>query len=115
MIYVGGDLSWDLERQGINEAIDYGIDYIDSLLGADTRKRFVNGTFTRWGQNRWTRGSYAAAAPGGLPYRDVLRQSIGDRIFFAGDACHREGSASAARAYETGNDVAVEVLKVVAA
>jgi monoamine oxidase len=115
MIYVGGELSWELERKGINEAIDYGINYIDAILGTDPRKRFVNGTFTRWGHNRWTRGSYASAAPGGLPYRDDLRQPVGNCIFFAGDACHTEGSSSAARAYQTGVDVAAEVLSVVTA
>jgi monoamine oxidase len=115
MIGVGGELSWDLERKGISAAIDYGINYVDTILGTDSRKRFVNGTFTRWGQNRWTRGSYAAAAPGGLPYRDILRRPLGNRIFFAGDACHKEGSSSAARAYQTGVDVAAEVLSVVRA
>ncbi len=115
MIYVGGDLSWELERKGANKAVDYGIAYLDSILGANTRRKFLQGTFTRWGHNRWTRGSYAAAAPGRLSYRDVLRQPVGNRIFFAGDACHPEGSSSAARAYETGVDVAAEVLSVVTA
>ncbi len=115
MIYVGGDLSWELERNGVDQAIEYGIDYVNSILGTDTRKKFVKGTFTRWGHNRWTRGSYAAAAPGGLPYRDILRRPVGNRIFFAGDACHPEGSSSAARAYQTGVDVAVEVLQGITA
>jgi monoamine oxidase len=115
MIYVGGDLSWELERDGANKAVDYGIAYIDSILGANTRGKFLKGTFTRWGHNRWTRGSYAVAAPGRLSYRDVLRQPVGNRIFFAGDACHSEGSSSAARAYETGVDVAAEVLSAVKA
>lgn len=115
MIYVGGDLSWSLEKKGSKAAVDYGIHYLDSILGTKTRKKFINGTFTRWGQNRWTRGSYAAAAPGGLPYRDVLRRPVGDRVFFAGDACHAAGSSSAARAYETGVDAAVAVVSVVSA
>jgi monoamine oxidase len=115
MIYVGGDLSRELELEGTNKAVDYGIAYVDSLLGANTRKRFLKGTFTCWGQNRWTRGSYASAAPGRLSYREVLRQPVGNRIFFAGDACHTVGASSAARAYETGVEVAAEVLSVVTA
>lgn len=115
IIYVGGDLSWELERNGADEAIDYGIAYIDSILGVKTRNKFLKGTFTCWGQNRWTRGSYASAAPGRLSYRDVLRQPVGNRIFFAGDACHPEGASSAARAYQTGVEVAAEVLSVITA
>jgi len=115
MIYVGGDLSLELEREGVDKTVKYGIAYIDSLLGANTRSKFLKGTFTRWGQNPWTRGSYAAAAPGGLLYRDVLGQTVGNRIFFAGDACHPEGSSSAARAYQTGVEVAAEVLSVLTA
>jgi monoamine oxidase len=115
MIYVGGDLSRELERKGVDHAIDYGNTHIDSILGTDSRKKLIKGTFTRWGHNPWTRGSYASAAPGGLAYRDVLRRPVGDRIFFAGDSCHPEGSSSAARAYQTGVDVAAEVLRVITA
>ncbi|MGI9287769.1 MAG: flavin monoamine oxidase family protein [Pseudomonadales bacterium] len=110
MIYVGGDLGWELERNGVDEAIQFGIDHVNAILGKDTEKKLVKGTFTRWGHNRWTRGSYAAAAPGGLPYREILRRPVGNRIFFAGDACHPGGSSSAARAYQTGVDVAADVL-----
>jgi monoamine oxidase len=88
---------------------------VNSILGTDTRKKFVKGTFTRWAHNCWTRGSYAAAAHGALPYRDILRRPVGNRIFFAGDACHPEDSSSAARAYQTGVDVAVEVLQGITA
>ena len=115
MIYVGGDLSWELERHGIDEAIEFGVNYLNSMLGEETGKKLVNGTFTRWGNNRWTRGSYASAAPGGLPYREVLRRPVGNRIFFAGDACHPGGSPTAARAYQTGVDVAAEVLRSITA
>ena len=115
MIYVGGDLGRELERQGVNAAIDFGIGYLDSLLGSNTRKRFLTGTFTRWGQNPWTRGSYAAAAPGGLALRDDLRRPVGSRLFFAGDACHPEGSSSAGRAFETGVEAATAVSRVLLA
>ena len=115
MIYVGGDLSRDLEQQGVNDAVEYGVGYIDSLLGSSTHKRFLKGTFTRWGQYRWTRGSYPAAAPGGLSFRDALRQPVADRLFFAGDACHRDGSSTAARAYESGVETAAAVARTLSA
>ena len=110
VIYVGGDLSSDLEQAGIDAAVHFGVEHIDSMLGSDTGKRLRTGTSTRWGLNSWTRGSYASPRPGGLAYRAVLREPVAERIFFAGDACHPESSSSAGRAYQTGIETAHEVL-----
>ena len=109
MVWTGGSLAADLEAAGVEAAVEFGLEYVDSVLGTSARNKFVNGFYTRWGQNPWTLGSYAAPVPGGLPYRDVLRQPVGDRIFFAGDAC-RGPSATASRAFESGVEAADAVL-----
>lgn len=110
MIYVGGDLSRDLQQAGIDAAVDFGIEHVNSLLGNDMSGKFVKGTFSRWGLNPWTQGSYAVPVPGGLKYRDVLRRPVAERIFFAGDSCHRGPYSSVSRAHDSGVETAEKVL-----
>lgn len=102
MIWVGGDLARELELAGVDAAVDFGLRYVDRLLGSAASKRFTKGDYTRWGQYPWTLGSYFSVKPGGMPMREVLRRPIGSQLFFAGDACYPEGSATAGRAYLTG-------------
>lgn len=110
MIYIGGDLGRELENDGMEAAIDFGAQYVQSLAGTGSGSDLISGTFTRWSHNPWTLGSYAAARPGGLPSRESLRRSIDDRLFFAGDACHPEGSSSVSRAHDSGVEVAKAVV-----
>jgi len=42
---------------------------------------------TGWVSDRWARGSYSAARPGFAHCRKVLARPVGERVFFAGDAC----------------------------
>jgi monoamine oxidase len=112
MIWVGGELARELERDGVDAAVDFGLQHVDAILGRDARKTFVKGDYTRWGHCRWTRGSYYSVAPGGVESRAALRRPVGERLFFAGEACHRSGSATAARAYQSGVDVASRVREV---
>ena len=111
MIYVGGGLGRELEQAGVDAAIDFGVGHISSILGNDISKKFVKGFFTRWSHNPWTRGSYAIPVPGGLKYRETLRRPVAERIFFAGDSCHRDGYSSVSRAHDSGVETAKQVLK----
>ena len=112
MIYVGGDLSHELQREGVNAAVDFGVEHINSILGNDVSKKFVKGMFPLWSHNPWTRGSYAVPVPGGLKYREVLRRPIADRVFYAGDSCHRGPFSSVSRAHDSGVETAEQVLEV---
>ena len=115
MIYVGGDLGRELQDQGVGAAIDFGTAHVGAILGADLRKKLIKGTFSRWSHNPWTRGSYAIPIPGGLEQREALRRPIADRIFFAGDACHRGPYASVSRAHDSGVETAQQIEAMLAA
>jgi len=41
---------------------------------------------TDWLSNPFTLGAYSGANPGKARLRKVLKESVGDRIFFAGEA-----------------------------
>ena len=109
---VGGSWAQALEAEPVAGQVDYALGQLRSLLGSDIDRDFVKGDATLWGQNRWTRGSYAAAEPGAYPMRDVLRQSVGDRIFFAGEACHPDQWATVAGAHLSGEQTAKDVARL---
>ena len=108
---VGGSWARDLERESAATRIDYAMGELRSMLGSSIDSRFVKGAVTSWGQNPLTLGSYASAEPGAYALRSVLRQSVGDRIFFAGEACHRSLWATAAGARLSGEEVARDVAR----
>ena len=110
LLWTGGDLSRDLEKEGVEAAVDFGLRLIQEMVGTEARKAFVKGSFTRWGQDPWTLGSYASRRPGAGGSREVLRQSVGERIFFAGEACHEDQPATCAGAYLSGLDTARAVM-----
>ena len=109
---VGGSWAQALEAESVAGQVDYALGQLRSLLGSDIDHAFVKGDATLWGQNSWTRGSYAAAKPGAYPMRDVLRQPIGDRIFFAGEACHPDQWATVAGAHLSGEQTAKDVARL---
>ena len=65
----------------------------------------------RWGLDPFSLGAYASAEPGYTHLRRVLRQPVGNRIFFAGEACHRSLWSTAAGAHLSGLEVARNVNK----
>ena len=108
---VGGSWARDLEEESAEARIDYAMGELRGMLGSGIDSRFVKGAVTSWGQNPLTLGSYASAEPGAHDMRSVLRQPVGDRIFFAGEACHRSLWATAAGARLSGEEVARDVAR----
>jgi len=106
MLWTGGDLSRDLEAAELAAAVDYGLEQVKSMLGAQIEREFVKGNFTRWGQDPWSLGSYASKQPGLPGNRAALRAPVGDRLFFAGDQCHELVSSTIAGAHESGIETA---------
>ena len=108
---VGGSWARDLERESPQARIDYAMGELRGMLGTSIDNHFVKGVVTSWGQNPLTLGSYASAEPGAHSLRSVLRQPVGERIFFAGEACHRSLWATAAGARLSGEEVARDVAR----
>lgn len=109
---VGGSFARDLERAGEAAALDYALGKLRSLIGADVDKHYVAGAVTMWTADPLFRGCYASAVPGAHPMRAVLRQPVGDRIFFAGEACHPSLWATVGGADLSGAETAAKVARV---
>ena len=102
---VGGDFAMELENAGGEAVIDFAKSELHKIFGAAIDKHLVKAHFTRWGHNTLTRGSYASALPGAYGLRSVLRRPVGDRVWFAGDACSTDEWATVAGAHKVGRRV----------
>ncbi len=83
---VGGQFAKDLEDAGTKASIDFVINSLRSTFGSEFDKYLIKTHVTRWGKNQYTMGSYSSAKPGKANLRKVLKSSVGDRVFFAGEA-----------------------------
>jgi len=112
--FVGGDFAWEIEAAGAAAAVDFAIGRLVDLFGSDVRGAVRHGIMTNWAAERHVRGAYAAARPGRSAARQVLRQPVGDRIWFAGEALAGQGlMQTAAGARLSGAAVAAEVAAAV--
>ncbi|KAM3287642.1 lysine-specific histone demethylase 1 1 [Capsicum chacoense] len=68
---------------------------------------------TRWGQDQFSYGSYSYVAIGasGDDY-DILAESVGDRVFFAGEATNKQYPATMHGAFLSGMREAAHILRV---
>jgi len=103
--FVGGDMAWKIEDEnkadhGDAKLLSMAMSALDAMCGkCDPRAGLVKHRTTAWGSVPWVRGAYSAASPGGGGMREELAKPIGDRVYFAGEACynaHYNGSYAAA-------------------
>ena len=83
---VGGQFAKDLEKEGEQASIDFVINSLKSTFGNEFDQFVIKGHATSWGKNEFFLGSYSSARPGKAHMREILKSSVGDRIFFAGEA-----------------------------
>lgn len=107
----GGEFARELENAGEKASVNFVIDELKSIFGSKVNKHLIKAHATSWASNPFTLGSYASAEPGSFYLRKILRQSIGDRIFIAGEATAVEW-ATVAGATRSGLRAAKEVIKI---
>jgi monoamine oxidase len=108
--FVGGDFAWEMEAAGRAAAVDFVTDRLVDIFGSDVRRAVTHGTMTNWSAERHVRGAYAAARPGKAHARDVLKDPVGERIWFAGEALAGGLKQTAAGARLSGEAVAGQVI-----
>lgn len=111
--YTGGREGQMLEQAGVEAAVDFGLSEMRKFLGSSIDRKFINGNFTRWGQDPWTRGSYASADPGYTHLRATLRAPVVEKVFFAGEACSKRLWATCGGALQSGLLTARDVRRAV--
>ena len=69
-------------------------------------------TETAWKSNINSYGSYSYALPGEFGAREILAETLDDRLFFAGEATMSKSQATVHGAYLSGIEVAAKILAV---
>ncbi|MDP4025019.1 NAD(P)/FAD-dependent oxidoreductase [Methylobacterium sp. NEAU 140] len=64
-----------------------------------------------WRHDPWSRGSWAVVPPGHAPARLLLRESLSDRVWFAGEALSRAQWGTVGGAFESGTRAAAAITR----
>ncbi|WP_422745766.1 flavin monoamine oxidase family protein [Mycobacterium sp. WMMD1722] len=100
-----GDAAWS--REPMSDA-----DAVGELVTALRAPRPTGSLVTRWGEDRYARGSYSFIAVGSGPDdMDVLAEPVGDRLLFAGEATNAEYFGTVHGAYLSGVREAERILR----
>lgn len=109
--FVGGDVAWQLEREGRKAMIDFGLTVLKDIGGSDIPRQVSKSHATMWGSDPWALGAYSASRPGHARERAVLAKPVGGRLFFAGEGCIAKWATQLPGAYLTGIDAGKAAVK----
>ena len=110
---IGGKTVLDLMKEDEETRVNLALEEIKNIFGNRIEQSFVKGAASSWRNNSYTQGAYASAELGASTMREFLRESIADRVFFAGEACHRTMWASVAGAHLSGQEVAANAANMI--
>lgn len=105
----GGDFGKELAKEGEKPAIDFALNELKKIFGNKIEKDLVASHFADWSTDTNFLGAWASAEPGAFKYREIFRQSVGDRIYFAGEACAKDWG-SVGGAYTNGKEIAKKLI-----
>jgi len=108
--YFGGSLAADLEKRGAAAFESLAREQLTRHLGGAVVANISAIACTFWQTDPFARGSYSHALPGHADDRFILAAPVGDRLFFAGEACSPDFFSTAHGAYLTGVDAARQLL-----
>jgi monoamine oxidase len=110
--FVGGHRAKTLNAITETEAVERGLSDLCRLFNSQApRQTFLKGRRISWIDDPWSRGGYSFAPPSAHTARRILAESVGDRLFFAGEATVFESNpATVHGAIESGYRAAQAIL-----
>jgi lysine-specific histone demethylase 1 len=107
---MAGEAGFETEHSSNDSLVAEATEVLRSVFGQDVPYP-VEAMVTRWGSDRFARGSYSSAAPGMQPEDyDVMARPVGN-LFFAGEHTIGTHPATVHGAYLSGLRAASEVLE----
>jgi monoamine oxidase len=107
---LGGDHARALCEAGERAALDYATERLSAMVGSSFGRAVTGGRLSAWWTDPWSRGSYSIARPGRLAAREALREPVGGRLYFAGEASADGGAMTAGGATMEGRRAAEAAL-----
>jgi monoamine oxidase len=111
LVSVGGRFGGELSANGDRAMIEFAVDWLAGLYGADVRKAVKRTHATRWNASPFTLGAVATTGPGGQPSRRTMMEPVRDRLYFAGEAIHETQWGTVGGAWESGERAAEAILR----
>ena len=105
----GGQFAKELANLGEKQTLDFAMNELKKIFGNKIEKDLIKSHVVDWSTNPLFLGSWASAEPGAFKYREILRSSVGDRIYFAGEATAKDWG-TVAGAYDSGKIVAQSII-----
>ena len=107
--FTAGRFAAELENQGANATTQFCLQALRDTFGNDVTKYISGVKETHWWNNSYTLGSYSYLTPGYYGAREILAESLEDRVYFAGEATISSAFATVHGAYLSGKRAADEV------
>ena len=108
--FFGGDGARMLAEGGPTAGLTYAMDQLATLFGSDVRRMLRPLAVSNWSRMEYVGGAYSYALPGCAAARNELARPFDQRLFFAGEATHRQDFSTAHGAYQSGVRAAEEVI-----
>ena len=105
----GGDFGKELLKSGEEASIDFGMNELKKIFGNKIDKDLIKSHAVDWSSNPLFLGAWASAEPGAFKYREILKSSVGNRIYFAGEATAKDWG-TVAGAYDSGKITAKSLI-----
>ena len=86
----GGEFGKELAKEGEAASLDFVLNELKNVFGSKIEKDLIKSHVVNWSTNPLFLGSWASAEPGAFEYREILRQPVGERIYFAGEATAKD-------------------------
>ena len=108
--FFGGEGARALGEGGLAAGLAYAIDQLAALFGSGVRGGLRPLAVSDWSRLEHIGGAYSYALPGRVEARGTLARPFDRRLFFAGEATHRDDFSTAHGAYQSGVRAAHEVI-----
>src|SRR5215210_9290133 len=108
---LGGDHGRRICEAGEPAAIDFVTERLAAMLGSRIKGAVMGGRLAGWWTDPHARGSYSVARPGHLSARMALREPVGERIWFAGEATAGGGAMTVGGATLESERAATEAIR----